>query len=474
MKGIIRKTGITAGAISLLIIVIYFLSTRRVDTTPYFETSYYRNTVIRADSLEKVTFPIKDSLFAGFARVSLTPVLNSLSDDAQKGRFREVPLAGYGAREGNPASGIPDSIYVKAAAIGEGGRTIILIGADLLIMPPNIADTVAVMLKKNGIRRDQLFFTATHTHSSLGAWGPGLVGSKFAGKENRNLEMWLTSRIADAVKIALSDMKPSCTGSGYFRAGNFTRNRLIGDTGNKNDEFVFITIRQKGGIKAIIGSFSAHSTTLGDENMEISGDYPGYWERKMEQTSADIAIFAAGSVGSQSPATNGNGFEKCAIIGESLSDSTVVHLKDISLSCSPIFSAVSLPFLLPDYNMRITVKRNLASFLSKKLMPAPGNVFLQAFRLGDLIWITTPSDFSGEYALQVKNSLSVKGFISIISSFNGAYVGYIIPGKYFYLDKYESKLMGWFGPNMGDYTVDMIGRITDMVAKNDTSQKPTQ
>jgi neutral ceramidase len=474
MKGIIRKTGITAGAVAVLIIVIYFASTGKIDTTPFFETSYYRNTVISADSLEKVTFPIHDSLYAGFARVNITPVLNSTSDDAQKGTFRAVPLAGYGDRKGKPAIGIHDSIYAKAAAIGEGSKTIIFIGADLLIMPPNIADTVAMMLKKNGIRRDQLFFTATHTHSSLGAWGPGFIGSQFAGKENRNLEMWLAGRIALAVKIALSDMKPSCAGSGYFCAGNFTRNRLIGDKGNKNDEFIFITIRQKGGRKAIIGSFSAHSTTLGDENMEISGDYPGYWERKMEKASADMAMFAAGSVGSQSPAANGNGFERSSIIGESLADSTVAHLKNVSLCCSPLFSAVSLPFLLPDYNMRVTVKRNLASFLSKKLLPAPGNVFLQAFRLGDLIWVTTPSDFSGEYAVQIKNSLSMKGFMSNISSFNGAYVGYIIPGRYFYLDKYESKLMGWFGPNMGDYTMDMINRITDMVANNDASQRTTQ
>lgn len=84
-----------------------------------------------------------------------------------------------------------------------------------------------------------------------------------------------------------------------------------------------------------------------------------------------------------------------------------------------------------------------------------------------MVWITTPCDFSGEYALQIKNSLAAKGFNANISSFNGSYVGYIIPGRYFYLDEYESKLMGWFGPNMGEYTVDLIRRITDIVTKKE-------
>ena len=118
------------------------------------------------------------------------------------------------------------------------------------------------------------------------------------------------------------------------------------------------------------------------------------------------------------------------------------------------------------YNMRITTKLNLISRLSEKLMPVPQNVYLQTLRIGKLIWITTPCDFSGEYALQIKNTLAAKGFSANITSFNGSYVGYIIPGRYFYLDAYEPKTMGWFGPNMGEYTVELIRHLTDIVTKN--------
>ena len=84
-----------------------------------------------------------------------------------------------------------------------------------------------------------------------------------------------------------------------------------------------------------------------------------------------------------------------------------------------------------------------------------------------MLWITTPCDFSGEYALQLKNSLSAYGFHANVTSFNGGYVGYIVPGRYFYLDEYEPKVMGWYGPNMGEYTMDMIRQLARAMTNTD-------
>jgi hypothetical protein len=202
---------------------------------------------------------------------------------------------------------------------------------------------------------------------------------------------------------------------------------------------------------------------MGDENMQISGDYPGYWQRKMENSGIDFAIFMAGSMGSQTNRGEGKGFEKPRFIGESLADSTVVHLQNQVLNDTVVLSALTLNLNLPEYHFRLTTTKNLSTGLSRKLMPEPENAVLQAFRLGNFIWVTTPADFSGEFALQLKNTLAVKGFDANVSSFNGSYVGYIIPGRYFYLDEYEPKTMGMFGPNMGDYTFDLINQMTSVL-----------
>jgi hypothetical protein len=126
-------------------------------------------------------------------------------------------------------------------------------------------------------------------------------------------------------------------------------------------------------------------------------------------------------------------------------------------------ASATIKLNLPEYHFRITNTRNLSTGLTKKLMPEPDNSVLQAIRIQNMIWVTTPSDFSGEYALQLKNTLAAKGFDANVTSFNGSYVGYIIPGRYFYLDEYEPKTMGFFGPTMGDYTFDLINQLTNVL-----------
>ena len=463
-----KRLGIILGVVVLTIFLIVFLVTSSVNTTSYFDAEYYQNTVARLDSIKSANaIKTSGSLQAGFAKVSITPALNKTQDNYSEGKFMQVPLAGFGAREGKPATGIHDSVFVKAAALRVGEKTVVFLTGDLLIMPPNIVDSVTVRLLKKGIRRDQVFYSATHTHSSVGAWGAGYIGEMFAGEENPDIEKWLVLQISEAVVSAINDLRPARIGTGNFTVGAYTRNRLIGESGNKNNDFSFITLEQPGHKKAIIGSYSAHATTLSANNWEISADYPGYWARKMEATSVDYALFFAGSVGSQSPVGEGDAFDKSKYIGEGLADSLNAHLSDVSFKDTVAFSCLSLKMQLPQYNIRLTTNTNLATALSKKLLPFSDNVYLQAVRLGDMIWITTPSDFSGEYALALKRSLCAYGFNANVTSFNGSYVGYIVPGRYFYLDEYEPKVMGWFGPNLGEYTMDMIRQISRIMANAD-------
>ncbi|HWR99112.1 MAG TPA: neutral/alkaline non-lysosomal ceramidase N-terminal domain-containing protein [Prolixibacteraceae bacterium] len=445
--------------------ILFLVSTGSVKEESFLTSDYFKQTMLRVDSIRKSETAVTDSLFAGFSRVSITPSINNASDDPETGKFISVPLAGFGARKGKPATGVHDSIFVRSVALKTGSKLIVFVGADLLIMPPNIIDAVVEKLASKGISRDQLLFSASHSHSSVGGWGPGFIGEQFAGKENPAIQQWLVKSIVKSVEIAVADLSKSQWTSGNFDAGSYTRNRLIGDLGTKNSDFNYLILEQMGKRKAVVGTFSAHSTTLGAGNLEFSGDYPGYWERKMEDDSFDVALFCAGSVGSQSPTGKGKAFESAAYIGESLADSLLKRLPDTTFRETATLSAASLRVTMPEYHIRLTTKLNMASWLSDKLMPEPKNVYFQAVRIGQLIWISAPSDFSGEYALQIKHALAAKGFDGAVSSFNGSYIGYIVPGRYFYLDEYEPKLMGMFGPTMGDYSMDLIRHITNIVGK---------
>jgi len=458
-----KKIIIIICIIAMALLAIVLSASLQVEKTSYYDGVYYKKSIHQLDSLRKNHASIHHSLEAGFAKVSITPVLHYHEDHAAEGKFKGVALAGNYSRKGAFATEIHDSIFVRTAAIRVADRLMIIVGSDLLLITQNITDAVLSLLAPDGIGRDQLMLTATHTHSSLGGWGMGYFGTKLAGAYNEQISHWLASQIAISVRMAIRDLKPALIGSGNAAAAAYIRNRLTGATGVTNDDFSYIILEQTEGKKAIIGSFSAHSSVITADYMAISGDYPGYWQRKMEHTFADYAIFCAGAMGSQNPdGVDGASFDLAKNLGEALAEIVTQSASATQMSDSVVFSAMTMKFHLPDFSIRI--KNNISTVVQRSRNSSNGAV-LQALRLNDMVWISTPADFSGEIALQIKNYLYPKGFNANITGFNGNFLGYIIPSKYYFLEHYESRTMGWYGPNMGDYTTDMIRHLSDIVIR---------
>ena len=448
------------GALTAIVLIVLLWGLERVDDAPYFESDYYNKTRASLDSISNQLSLAEGEVEVGFGRVSITPGFGAAEDDPGAGVFKEIPLAGFGSRKGTYAEGVHDSLFVKAVAIRVQEQTMVLIGSDMLIVPPNISEGVTRLVSDElGMKRNQLFFSATHTHSGVGAWSEGFVGKEFAGMANPNVEEWLIRQFSKAIEMAFIDLQPGQIGSGSFEAPDLISNRLVGEKGEKSSEFIYIAANQRSGKKAMLGSFDAHATTLGGWNMQISADYPGYWQRKLESEGVDMAVFFAGSVGSHSPRSKGEKFDKSKYIGEALADSVLKFVVDTELKDSIGLSFLTLGMDLPEFHIRISDGLRLNPSIGGKLFPPIGEVYIQAAKIGDLIWVTTPSDFSGEMAIGYKSAMKNEGYRALVTSFNGAYVGYIIPGKYYHLNEYESRLMSWFGPNMGPYTNEMIRRM---------------
>jgi hypothetical protein len=450
----------------LIIVAILFLSLDSVEYKPYFDEDYYSNTRARLDSLTNNLALQTGRVQIGFGKVSITPTLGAEKDDPEKGAFKSLPLAGYGAREGKPAVGIHDSLFIKTVALQVGNEVVVLIGSDILIVSPQISKGVSKELFEiRNLQRGQLFFNATHTHSGVGAWSEGIVGEMFAGPANPAVADWLIDCYVRAVEDALDDLEPGSLATGVFEAPGFISNRLIGEKGKKNSEFVFMVTEQESGKKAILGIFGGHPTMLGSGNFMLSGDFPGYWQRKLESSGVDMAVYFAGSVGSHSARSHGDGFEKPKYIGEALADTVLKYTDDILLQDTISLASISLKMDLPEFHFRVSDGIRLTPWIVRKLLPDIGDVYVQTARIGDLMWATAPSDFSGELTIRYRNAMCNYGFNALVTSFNGAYIGYIIPGKYYHLNEYESRLMSWFGPYMEPYTNEMIGRMMKNLAE---------
>jgi hypothetical protein len=117
---------------------------------------------------------------------------------------------------------------------------------------------------------------------------------------------------------------------------------------------------------------------------------------------------------------------------------------------------LGLDVTMPPLNVRISDGFRLRPWLAARLVPAKSTSFLQVFRINDSVWVSTPCDFSGELALGIKDLLRARGHNAVVTSFNGDYVGYVIPARYYHLGGYEPRLMSFFGPYVPDYLDELI------------------
>lgn len=401
-----------------------------------------------------------DPIRVGWSRMRLTPTLGVMQPDAEQGAFPRIPLAGYGNRQGAPATGIHDELWVKAVAFASRSSTGVMVAADALIIPREVADrAVGALGDSRGLGRSQIYFGATHTHCSLGGWGQRFVGEAFAGPYDPAVPTWFAGQLVRAVEAALDDLQPARVGAGSFEAPELIRNRL--DQGGVVDpEFSLLVIQQSDGDRAVLGSYSAHATILGGSVMEFSGDYPGAWARAVEQSDIDLAAFFAGGVGSQSPVAPSGGFEGVEAMGRTLAERTRDRVARIPLMDAVPFQTELVAVSLPEVQVRVTDGIRLRPWLARQLMPPLSDTtVLQAFRFGNCVWLSTPCDYSAELALNLKAVAAARGVDAVVTSFNGDYIGYVIPGRHYHRDGYEPRVMNFYGPNVPAVFSDTLTRL---------------
>ena len=149
----------------MIFVLLLIIFTSRVKDNPYHESAWDGVATKRLDSIRTNLTVSSGTAEAGFAKISLTPGINATIDNPETGSFMHVPLAGYGGRKGEPSTGVHDSIFARAAALKAGDNLVVFVTAGLLIMPPDVTDSVTARLSAAGIGRNQLYFSASHTHS---------------------------------------------------------------------------------------------------------------------------------------------------------------------------------------------------------------------------------------------------------------------------------------------------------------------
>ncbi|MCD6365729.1 MAG: hypothetical protein J7M14_07620, partial [Planctomycetes bacterium] len=278
----------------------------------------------------------------------------------------------------------------------------------------------------------------------------------------------LAGAFAEAVTRSRNELKPARM--------NFARAAIAGTVANRIDESFPANDRAAclmltGANGRILGgmvSFSAHPTCFGRENRKASGDYPGVVERGMEDKFSGVWLFACGSCGSMKiVSARPRGPKRVADVGgrvlaasaaivqSAMADESSAAAQPWRPSIIPIESAV-LEVYLPPLQVRISRNWRLSPVISSLVHGR--RTYVQVLVIGRLVLLGMPCDYSGELANRLE-SAKVGPVESLVTSFNGDYIGYLIPHGRYHLKHYESRDANLFGPWCGEYFDELSRRI---------------
>ena len=255
-------------------------------------------TIGRGDARAE-TLP-SDELRVGLARVCITPQKPLwLHGYASKPRFR-------------PFEGKLNDLYAKALAIEDArGERAVLITVDLCTLRAAEARELFDRLTaKTGLQRRQVLVNFSHTHSAPIIGASDLFRYPMP-EEDRQATLAYTARLydqlADAARAALADLRPATLAWGSGKCG-FVRNRRLYDASgayrgmgpnpDKPVDDVVPVLRvnsPEGRLRAIVFGCACHPVTLGQESLELSGDYPSFAQEEIEASNPGVqAMFVQG------------------------------------------------------------------------------------------------------------------------------------------------------------------------------------
>jgi neutral ceramidase len=430
------------GFLFVVFVCLLFL-VKWIPRTPYPETNHY---IEWKRTVESLSFPASSGSFlVGWAAENITPA-------------NSAPLAGYGKRKGIHFESVNDSIFVRSVSVQSGNKNIFFVSADLLFIPPRVVEALKPKLKSKSISLDDVHFSATHSHSSIGGWESTLTGELFGGKFDPKIVEMLADKFFQAILKSKADLSGGKIYYGEVIDDADIRYRLNIADGIRDTEIRSLTFEKETKEKAYIVTYAAHNTVLSDKIHQLSRDYSGVL---VDSLQPDFGMYMAGAVASMGPVESGDTeFEE----SYNLAVSVLKHFrerKDTLLANSIVSALIKLP--MPEPSFRLTKHMALRPWVFKRLF-GDYPTFIKVTRIGNTLILGMPADFSGEIMVELDAYAKKKGLDLIVTSFNGGYIGYITPDKIYDSGTYETLTMSWYGYQIGGYFTEVSKNLIDVIS----------
>ncbi len=394
------------------------------------------------------------ALDAGVAVCDITPDVETY----------RVPMAGYGARNGKPSTGVHDPLKAKVLYFRDGDVEMALVTTDLRSITPEFKDQILEGVADMGFTRENLLVCASHNHSGPSIYPQEFWQRQFGVYDPRIVEI-MSASIAQALRQAAAGAGPVAVGFAEKDVGGFTKNRRWGyDTQAREAAgeepvlnrrlWVMRVDAADGKPKAIVVNFGTHPTLLGADNFEISAEWPGALQRELEQAfPGAVAFYTNGAEGDQAPAgAEGNtAFERVTDFGRRLAKEAEGLARAIKAETG---LAASFAYAAPELGEPVfseAGQKRYASMRPLALEALPRNAALQQFRIGGTVLAALPGEPVCEVGLAAEEAVRAAGARSaVIIGLANDYIGYILNAKEYAHGGYEVDSRSYYGPGLGD------------------------
>jgi neutral ceramidase len=374
-----------------------------------------------------------EQLYAAFTALDVTP---------PKG----VPLAGFGG--GNrrlfpwdvfdkypyatflkPSKGKLDPIRAKVLVLKRGSKKLLFLGLDVVAYTKDNRDDIMKLLKHLDFKDEEVFISATHTHSGPGTLSKNFVWQVLAADQfNSKIYNQLKDQIFMAVNLAMMNLEPAELFQTKFEADGLQKNRRTPDGAiDKEVQMLVVKSQDNGAILGSLFNFAMHGTALKTENLLFSSDINGAMERSLESAlhtlnsqsgrttqHSPIAIHINGAEGDITPINGGkDGMDD-------ISQRFVAQALPALETAMPIASDWSVArkevkLISPGLNLKAcTDQKTVRALIWKKLrlklgLWFPKNAQLYSLKLGPVYMMSWPGEPTSALGLALKAEAKAAG-----------------------------------------------------------------
>jgi hypothetical protein len=346
-------------------------------------------------------------------------------------------MAGYASRN-KPCDTKRHDLWVKALAVEDpAGNQCVLLTSDLCGIPRSLAEPVcAEVMKRAGLKREQIMLTCSHTHS-----GPVVQDNlsdmydmtpeqpERIRSYTEKLRAWMVETMVAAVK----DLKPATLATGQGTARFAVNRRQVTDKGvinGRNPEgpvdhaVPVLEVKDADGkAKAVVFGYACHNTTM--SFYEWCGDYAGFAQIEVEKKHPGaLAMFWIGCGADANPLPRSK-IELCEQYGKELAgavEDALARPTPLTDKLMARYAEIELPFdtipgkdrwaeetLSKTHAVRMRAEKMLKKLEAGAIPDRYPHYPVQVWKFGDqLTWVALGGEVVVDYNLRLRKELARK------------------------------------------------------------------